>query len=201
MRVPSGTPNSKHGICDRCGQPFKAQGSLQKRCNSCRMPARLELANQQAKLYYREHKAQIRARKKITEAKRIDHYREMKRLNMNKRRIRARYLIIGYYSHHTFRCACCGERQYDFLELDHIQGGGRREMIKMFGSTASSAFYFWLVRNGFPPGLQVLCSNCNKSKGKHGVCVHQRRIPLPYAKLTALDDYVPQVHVRSPPQG
>ena len=187
--MPEGIPNDRFGKCDRCGRQFQLHGIKQKRCDACRIPARLELANAKSKLYYRENKDRIRVRKRVTEAKRLDFYREMRRRNQSKRRIQARRLVIGHYSQGTYRCACCGESQYDFLELDHINGGGGRENLQLFGGrSVSSALFCWLVTNGFPPGYQILCANCNRSKGKHGTCVHRR--PTTQEKTLALDHWV-----------
>ena len=61
------------------------------------------------------------------------------------------------------------------LQLDHIEGGGNKDrQAKGTGST----FYAWLKRNGYPPGYQVLCANCNYIKRfenrEHGYA-HTRR--------------------------
>jgi hypothetical protein len=32
----------------------------------------------------------------------------------------------------------------------------------------------WLRRNKFPSGYQVLCHNCNFSKGHVGICPHEK---------------------------
>jgi len=60
----------------------------------------------------------------------------------------------------------------DFLAIDHIEGGGgqHRESIGKKGTQ----FYSWLKENGYPPGFQVLCHNCNISKFINGgYCIHQ----------------------------
>jgi hypothetical protein len=66
-------------------------------------------------------------------------------------------------------CACCGEDTPEFLEIDHIDGGGTKHRKEIGGR-----LYAWLRRNGFPPGFQVLCANCNVAKGRYGVCPHRR---------------------------
>lgn len=68
------------------------------------------------------------------------------------------------------KCQCCGETQYEFLAIDHIDGGGRehRRQLK-WGSV-----YRWLRDNGYPEGFQVLCHNCNMAKAFYGICPHQR---------------------------
>lgn len=85
--------------------------------------------------------------------------------------------VFRYYCSGDIRCACCGERELDFLTLDHIAGNGRehRAELKKKGIGHGVAFYRWLSLQGYPPGLQVLCYNCNMAKGRHGnVCPHQR---------------------------
>jgi hypothetical protein len=69
-------------------------------------------------------------------------------------------------------CNCCGQKNHiDFLALDHI--AGKRQMdseteltkigysSKMIGRELNT----WIIKNNFPKGFQVLCSNCNFAKG------------------------------------
>lgn len=74
-------------------------------------------------------------------------------------------------------CACCGESELIFLTIDHIDGEGNTHRRELFGGRGGGPFYRWLAKNGFPPGFQVLCFNCNL--GKHingGVCPHQQTV-------------------------
>ena len=81
----------------------------------------------------------------------------------------ARNEAVVHYSAGAMRCACCYESEPKFLALDHINGEGPR----MPGvSRVGNAFCAWLKREGFPPGLQVLCHNCNCAKGKALRCPH-----------------------------
>lgn len=69
-------------------------------------------------------------------------------------------------------CACCGESIFEFLSLDHINGGGmkhRKEIAKV-----GSVFYRWIKNHGFPPGYRILCHNCNQAIGNWGYCPHSR---------------------------
>lgn len=84
--------------------------------------------------------------------------------NAKHQRLRRRVL-----EHYGLKCACCPEDIYEFLEIDHIAGGGN-DHRRLIGS----GIYRWLVRNNFPPGFQTLCSNCNRAKFKYGICPHQR---------------------------
>jgi hypothetical protein len=64
------------------------------------------------------------------------------------------------------KCACCGEIHIEFLSIDHIHGGGNKHIKKI--SREGANFYYWLIKNGFPEGFQVLCYNCNRAKGRTG---------------------------------
>jgi len=47
------------------------------------------------------------------------------------------------------------------LSIDHINGGGRKDRRE---GKSGSLFYYWLQRNNFPKGFQVLCMNCQYVK-------------------------------------
>ena len=66
-------------------------------------------------------------------------------------------------------CECCGERTYEFLAIDHIDGGGNQHRKSGGGS---SGVIRWLARNGCPEGYRVLCHNCNSALGYYGYCPH-----------------------------
>jgi hypothetical protein len=72
-----------------------------------------------------------------------------------------RYEIINYYSDGMLECANCEEDHMEFLEIDHIHGGGNQHKKEI-----GKSLYKWLKDNGFPAGFQVLCSNCNWKKVK-----------------------------------
>ena len=70
-------------------------------------------------------------------------------------------------------CACCGEDEWDFLTLDHIDEDAERERYPGGGRITGKDFYQLVINKGYPAGLQLLCRNCNW--GKHvnnGVCPH-----------------------------
>ena len=95
-------------------------------------------------------------------------------------RLRYRELAIEYYSNGRKICACCNEKVQQFLTIDHIDGGGNKHR-KLIGIAGGHNFYYWLKRNNYPEGYQVLCMNCNHAKGIFGICPHQNSdttIPL-----------------------
>jgi len=67
------------------------------------------------------------------------------------------------------KCACCGETRREYLTIDHISGGGRKQQKEMKFS-GPKGLYCWLKKNNYPEGFQVLCFNCNCGKGNLSVC-------------------------------
>lgn len=80
-------------------------------------------------------------------------------------RIKRRWRVL---SHYGGRCACCGEDKYEFLAIDHINGGGTQHRAKEKISNLDR----WLINNNFPEGFRILCHNCNMAIGLYGYCPH-----------------------------
>lgn len=73
-------------------------------------------------------------------------------------------------------CACCGETEPLFLTLDHVNGDGA-EVRRNIGTLGGTKLYKWLRDNGWPPGYQVLCLNCNQGSYRNkGVCPHKSKV-------------------------
>ncbi len=73
------------------------------------------------------------------------------------------------------RCACCGESEPIFLDLDHVHNNGnvhRREV----GNNVQVMLQ--IKSKGWPTDdFQVLCSNCNQGKARNkGICPHQKNV-------------------------
>ena len=110
------------------------------------------------KRYRETHRDEIRA----VERK---YYRDHEEKFLGYRRSR-RTLVLQHYGG---KCTCCGEGHYEFLAMDHINGGGNKHR-KQVGSSVT--FYRWLIKQNFPVEYQVLCHNCNMAKGFYGECPH-----------------------------
>ena len=95
---------------------------------------------------------------------------------------------LQHYSKDIPECACCGEKGLPFLTLDHINGDGaahRRELGMAQGDPAqverqnqkvtmsANGFCYWLKKNNWPEGIQVLCMNCNFAKRDNKYCPHE----------------------------
>jgi hypothetical protein len=69
------------------------------------------------------------------------------------------------------KCVCCGETNLSFLTIDHINNDGGKQR-KVIGSGLT--VYMWIIKNGFPPDLRVLCYNCNMGRAINGgICPHK----------------------------
>jgi hypothetical protein len=66
------------------------------------------------------------------------------------------YRIEALWHYGRGKCAKCGDTTDEFLQIDHINGGGT-EHRKQIGS----GIYRWLRKNQWPEGFRVLCANCN----------------------------------------
>jgi hypothetical protein len=99
----------------------------------------------------------------------------MKIIRANSKRwlLRIRNEVLIFYSENPPKCKCCGENTYEFLSIDHINGGGSKQKREILGSRN---IYSWLRHNNFPEGYQVLCHNCNLAKGFYGKCPHETQV-------------------------
>jgi hypothetical protein len=86
---------------------------------------------------------------------------------MRKRQAEHKARVLAHYGE---QCACCGTTEN--LSVDHIDGTGDVHREELFGNSrrGGGAFYDWLIKNGFPPGYQILCMPCNNSKGRGERC-------------------------------
>ena len=91
---------------------------------------------------------------------------DMKLKTSKDRHTRNRKTVL---SHYGGKCVCCGETEPLFLTIDHINNDGAKHRKK----TKGIQFYPWIIRNGFPEDLQILCWNCNMGKYHNGgICPH-----------------------------
>jgi len=103
-----------------------------------------------------------RNREKIHEYNTSPSRKKYRREWERKNRIKIRYEVLKHYSSLDYPiCNACGIDDIDVLCIDHIKGGGKEER-KQWGN--GSIFYKKLKKEGFPPGYQVLCWNCNHKK-------------------------------------
>jgi hypothetical protein len=147
-----------------CKENYLKTSPYQKRCKPCGKTAR--------KIYIREYQKKRRGSddeyRLLSNLKSRESYqrnivtRRPKQRDYN-RRVKAE--VLRYYGE---SCACCGESRYEFLAIDHINGGG----LKHRREEGFKSIYGWLKRKGFPEGFRTLCANCNSALGYFGFCPH-----------------------------
>jgi DNA-directed RNA polymerase subunit RPC12/RpoP len=145
-------------VCAVCGWSGDVGAYTRARCPMCNRRRAQEWRERHPERVAAQAKA---ARERITEDRRADQRVRGARLHAEYRNAALR--------HYGGRCACCGEDNWRFLAIDHIDGGGgqhRREV-----GTLSMAR--WLVQQGFPEGFRLLCHNCNHARGAYGFCPHE----------------------------
>lgn len=80
--------------------------------------------------------------------------------------------VLIHYSNGRLICNCCGEKEYKFLCIDHINNDGYKNRVK--GKRyAGTGLYSWIKSRKYPDGFQVLCHNCNCAKAFYGDCPHK----------------------------
>ena len=130
-----------------------------------------EQAKEKKKEYYRTHKeeAKVYARKyyqehKESALKRLKEFQHgyIKRIKLD---------VMQHYSKSEVPfCACCGEKTFEFLTIDHVNSDGAEHRRKVGNKTN-----LWIRRNNYPDGFQVLCYNCNCARYYAGCCPHMRK--------------------------
>lgn len=123
----------------------------------------------EVKIHHREYQMKYRRRLgikprvikspiEILEA--MKKYKEKNKEAINKyqkiRMNRVRLQCLIYYSNGIPKCSRCGFSDIRALQIDHINGGGNKHVKELNGMLV-----FWLQKNNFPEGFQILCANCN----------------------------------------
>lgn len=94
--------------------------------------------------------------------------REKSNRNALERRLRLWRTVLDAYGP---GCDCCGETHIEFLTIDHKNGGGRQHRKEL---STTAQMLNWIIKNGFPDSIRILCMNCNLSYGVRGYCPHQK---------------------------
>jgi hypothetical protein len=138
--------DTKDGFRKECKECFNKE---HRRWWKQTAPIRLEYA----KKYYSQNRDKIISQKVSGNLK----YRRLARID-----------CIIHYSKGKKECECCGEKNMEFLTIDHINGNGNkhRKEIKEY-------IPLFLKKKRFPKGYRILCYNCNCSLGFYKYCPHQ----------------------------
>lgn len=121
---------------------------------------RAKNADPEARAAYNAYQREYQAKRKLDPEYRA-RYNERQREKL--RRLR-REVIDGYGG----KCECCGEDRWQFLTLEHKNGGGTLHRQEISGQ----GIYRDARRRSYPPEYGLLCWNCNAASGIYGVCPH-----------------------------
>jgi hypothetical protein len=171
--------------CSQCGE-VKPRTQFTKRmqspdgrntacrtCNAAYRAANQERLRSAHAVWVEEHREYLRAYRQATkEQSRVwrNANRERLREQANQRARKLRDEVLSAYGG---ACACCGETERAFLQIDHVNNDGAEHRR----ATNGVKLDYWIRRHGFPPQFQILCCNCNF--GRHlngGVCPHVQRL-------------------------
>lgn len=81
-------------------------------------------------------------------------------------------------------CPGCDTIFLGFLQLDHVDAKAEKQRSSTGRKLGGPTLWYWLRKNGYPAGYQVLCANCNSAKRTDCACplagtihyVHQRML-------------------------
>lgn len=146
----------------------------------------LEYDKLRHKVYNEEHKKEIKEyneqygiknkdKKLVCSTRYYYNHKDNISLKNKKNYFGLKIKVLSYYSKGLNPCCiCCGISDEKYLCLDHIDGGGTLHREK----SDIKNMIKWVYKNNFPDGFQVMCYNCNFSKGTKKFCIHKRKINI-----------------------
>lgn len=84
------------------------------------------------------------------------------------------------------KCVCCNISEYEFLCVDHINGGGRQDRER-FPHAHNFYKYILTLENPFEK-YRLLCWNCNSAYGLYGFCPHKNSPNLTYDVFQVIEN-------------
>lgn len=135
-------------------------GGLRSHCREC--------VKRQKRSHYDRTRPEQRARQLRYQRENRDRLYAYNASWQRKRHMQLRCEAISAYGS---KCACCGETEKTFLDLDHINNDGSQHRRELGNSTQ---IMLQLKNEGWPKNrIQLLCCNCNQGKVRNGgVCPH-----------------------------
>ena len=153
------------GICTRC---FCSPAAPDRRtCSSCLEIRQRSIRSRSAQRFKEGTCVFCNKAPRVGEAVHCQNCRARNNQRIREAKARLRQDIFDAYG---WSCACCGETEEAFLQLDHVKDDGAQHRRRVKGTNV----YHELRQRGFPSGFQTLCSNCNWAK-RRGDCPHQTK--------------------------
>ena len=157
-RLQTGKKRKLQGLCPRCKTIWRG---LTYYCPRCTRQMRLISRKRRAGLKHLCTRCAARPPKKNSSY--CGRCEINSAISSKSFRLRERERVISAYGS---KCNCCGNPNSRVLELDHINNNGKSHRSKI-----NAPMFRWVVRHGFPKGLQLLCANCHRIKTKYGECL------------------------------
>lgn len=101
--------------------------------------------------------------------------------NLEKKRVKSKQynidLKIETVAAYGGKCICCGQTDWHFLTIDHIDKRGRdRDKDENGKNITGYRLYLALRKLGYPQGdYRCLCFDCNCVRGVYGFCPHEKQ--------------------------
>jgi hypothetical protein len=145
------------------GKDTNTNDGLRSKCTPCR--------NAQKKTSYRKNYEKVRLQQRTY---RHENYEKVLAYNAKWQRNYFSNLRLEIIAAYGGKCACCGESEQLFLDLDHINNDGASHR-KELGN--GRQVWIWLKENNWPTdNYQLLCCNCNQGKSRNGgICPHKQK--------------------------
>ncbi len=79
------------------------------------------------------------------------------------------------FEHYGNICNCCGETEFLFLSIDHVNNDGNTHIGKSGARVTSGYLYSQIITAGYQDTYQLLCMNCNFGKRMNNdICPHKQ---------------------------
>ena len=166
---------TKEKECVNCKKilPFSSFNSLSRvisglhsRCRECTR----KYGREYSRMVYAKDGERIKA---LSTKWRLENPEKVKAM-AKRARLKLRNEVLNAYSSGKPKCACCGEKIWEFLALDHVNNDGYLERNNKYKKGGPTGFYHQLKKLNYPDKYryQILCHNCNCAKGFYGKCPH-----------------------------
>lgn len=150
---------------DQFREDKKKKNGLSSWCRECMLKANKKYSRKYRRINLRD------TRKASLEYRHENLERVNKRAKQTREELKRE--VYGHYSNGEYKCACCGIDVYEFLCIDHINNDGNVDRKNNPSHQTGDKLCRRLKRDGYPEGYQLLCYNCNITKGIYNVCAHK----------------------------
>jgi len=164
--------------CTKCGEtkPLDAfskdktrHDGLRPYCKECDKIYYLRMGRERVKNWIKQNPEKAKASRKKGYIK--NHEKILQRAKEKRTKLK----LEAYNAYGGAICACCGETNFGFLTIDHINGVTSKERKTQMSHGWNICY--WLKNQGYPSGFQVLCFNCNLGRAmNNGICPHKTAV-------------------------